>query len=354
MALRPYGIRVLKNGTEVFRQVNIPTSHAFTLENFEFTSNPEFTVATETTFSFELLGYCLIGLNGAPASAWDIEDVTITSNCSGGLNGGNLSISGTNGSTSMELCADDGIDDLVSVDLLNASGPNMAYVITDEDLNIIAIPDAQPFNFEGAGAGTCLIWNLSYIDGLQGATMGANAADLQGCYSLSNPITIIRNTGVNCPVPIIVIPGNLTATMSESSNGTFCTDDGIADMVDMTIEGNQGTGSAIVITNAEGMITALPNTSSYNFEGTSEGQSLIYHVAYNGVLANMTIGSNISLLEGNYALSVFIYDSYGKMIASYSIKTQAVNVNISQYAEGFYYIKMIAGDNESSRSFTKM
>ena len=48
-------------------------------------------------------------------------------------------------------------------------------------------------NFDGAGAGTCLIWNISYEDGLEGLAMDLNTADLVGCYSLSNSIAVVRN-----------------------------------------------------------------------------------------------------------------------------------------------------------------
>ena len=166
-----YGIRVIKNGEEVFRQEGIATSNAYSLENFDFTTNPEFTVTTATTFSFELLGYCLIGNNNAPASAWDIDQLTITSNCSGGLNGGDLSINGGNGGTSIEYCVDDSEDDLLFVNVLNAAGTIMAYVITDDLGNIHALPMAQPFNFEGIPGGICLVWNLAYINGLQGLSL---------------------------------------------------------------------------------------------------------------------------------------------------------------------------------------
>ena len=62
-----------------------------------------------------------------------------------------------------------------------------------ELLLILALPAAPPFDLEGAGDGTCLVWHLSFEDGLTGAMVGNNAADLQGCFDLSNPITVTRN-----------------------------------------------------------------------------------------------------------------------------------------------------------------
>ncbi len=88
----------------------------------------------------------------------------------------------------------DGTPDFVSgITLSGNAGTNQAWVITDEQGNILGLP-LMPgvVDFDGAGAGVCLIWSLSFEDGLQGAEVGMNANDLVGCYSLSNPITVTR------------------------------------------------------------------------------------------------------------------------------------------------------------------
>ncbi|MGB6150475.1 MAG: T9SS type A sorting domain-containing protein, partial [Pricia sp.] len=61
-------------------------------------------------------------------------------------------------------------------------------------------------DFDGAGAGTCLIWHLRFEDGLQGAEMGLNANDLVGCYDLSNPIEVVRKEAVSEEVSVTVFP----------------------------------------------------------------------------------------------------------------------------------------------------
>ena len=54
-------------------------------------------------------------------------------------------------------------------------------------------------NFDGAGAGTCLIWHVSHDTGLQGLAMGNNAlTDLVGCFSISNSIEVVRTNAGNC------------------------------------------------------------------------------------------------------------------------------------------------------------
>ncbi len=71
-----YGIRVLKNGVEIFQQINIPTTQQWTLESFDFSGNADFGFTTTTTFSFEILAYNPVG-NGSDVFAWDVEDIEV-------------------------------------------------------------------------------------------------------------------------------------------------------------------------------------------------------------------------------------------------------------------------------------
>ena len=91
----------------------------------------------------------------------------------------------------------DGIRDTIAegeITLMGNSGDNSRWVITDTLGNILGLPPTlSDANFDGAGAGICWIRNLSFADGLSGDTMGGNISTLQGCFSLSNFITIERD-----------------------------------------------------------------------------------------------------------------------------------------------------------------
>jgi len=76
-----YGLRVLKDDVEIFRQEDIMTSFLWSRENFSFLNNPNFTTSAVATYRFELLPYCLIGFD-APVTAWDIDEVNIRAACS--------------------------------------------------------------------------------------------------------------------------------------------------------------------------------------------------------------------------------------------------------------------------------
>ncbi len=93
-----------------------------------------------------------------------------------------------------EFCVGDDEPDFVTdITLSGNIGTNSQWVITDELGMILGLPDDPSFvNFDEAPAGTCLIWNLSFSGPLTGAAIGENALDLEGCFQLSNPITVNR------------------------------------------------------------------------------------------------------------------------------------------------------------------
>lgn len=93
----------------------------------------------------------------------------------------------------------DGMADNVSgITLTGNVGSNSTYVITDAAGNILGLPGdlaaVEANDFDGAPAGVCLIWHLSYEDGLQGAAVGESAGDLSGSFSLSNSVTVNRSS----------------------------------------------------------------------------------------------------------------------------------------------------------------
>ena len=75
-----FGLRVLKNGVEIYRNSDLPTSLDWKEEVFNLGGDVDFTVDDKADFRFELLPYCLIG-NGATVAAWDIDDLSIHATC---------------------------------------------------------------------------------------------------------------------------------------------------------------------------------------------------------------------------------------------------------------------------------
>ena len=90
----------------------------------------------------------------------------------------------------------DGLADQISgVEVTGSVGPKDTYVVTDGDGVILALfdplADLEGNDFDGAGAGTCLIYNVSYQEGIRGLTIGSEISGLEGCFDLSEPIEVV-------------------------------------------------------------------------------------------------------------------------------------------------------------------
>ncbi len=176
------------------------------------------------------------------------------------------------------------------------SGTNSQWVVTDDQGNILGLPPSfDVVDFDGAGAGTCLVWHLSYEDGLEGVAMGNNAmTDLMGCYSLSNSISVVRSQPVG--------------GVLEGGPFEFCVGDGVADNIgsdQIVLSGNSGTNSQWVVTDDQGNILGLPTSFDVvDFDGAGAGTCLVWHLSYEDGMEGVELGNNIMTdLMGCYSLS---------------------------------------------------
>ena len=196
-----------------------------------------------------------------------------------------------------EFCVGDGQADNISangISLSGNSGGNSQWVVTNDQGTILGLPpNFTDVNFDGAGAGTCLVWHLSHADGLTGLTVGANKDNVQGCFDYSNSITVNRNQPEG---------GTLTGGPFE-----FCVGDGQADNISangISLSGNSGGNSQWVVTNDQGTILGLPpNFTDVNFDGAGAGTCFVYHLSYEDGLTGLTADANISNLQGCFDLS---------------------------------------------------
>ncbi len=200
----------------------------------------------------------------------------------------------------------DGIEDNVSgISVSGSSGSNATWVVTDDQLEILGLPPTiaalEGVNFDVAGTGTCLIWYLRYEDGLQGAAVGNNAADLVGNFDLSNSITVTRNPVGNPPV--VVDGGVITG-----GPFTFTVGDGIEDNVSgISVSGSSGSNATWVVTDDQLEILGLPPTiaalEGVNFDVAGTGTCLIWYLRYEDGLQGAAVGNNAANLTGNFDLS---------------------------------------------------
>ena len=183
----------------------------------------------------------------------------------------------------------DGTPDMVSGIALTGmrSGTNSIWMITDEDGKILGLPPSltavEGVNFDGAGAGTCFIYHLRYEDGIVGLEADGNRDALEGCFDLSNAVTVVRSEEV------IVDGGTISGGPFE-----FCVGDGIADNVSgIEVSGSMGTNAQWVVTDESGKILGLPPTpEAVDFDGAGAGLCLIWYLRYEDGLQGLEAGNN--------------------------------------------------------------
>ncbi|WP_020569073.1 CHRD domain-containing protein [Neolewinella persica] len=200
------------------------------------------------------------------------------------------------GGTSTERCIIDGVADPVAVSLTgDPEGDFMTYLITNDEGEILAIPEGDgPFDLSAAGAGTCLIWYLSYDEGLEGLAVGNNADDFDGCFSLSNPITVVRNT---------VGRGVLALADGGGTELTTCAGDGVSDAFNVTLTDTSGANFTYVITDGMGTVLGLADNQPFDLEGAGGGACNIYALTSADNFGGIAAGDQLENLTGCFALS---------------------------------------------------
>lgn len=199
------------------------------------------------------------------------------------------------GGTATERCISGGQSEEVAVTLSGeVAGDSTTYLITDDQGNILTIPeDNGPFDLSAAGSGTCLIWHLAFDEGLFGLAVGNNADDFDGCFSLSNPITVERTA----------VAGG-TLSLPEGGDALdFCIDDGAPDVYTVFLTDNTGSNSAWIITDTSLNILSLPSGPPFDLSDADEGICLLWHLSFTGDILGTDIGANVADLSGCYDLS---------------------------------------------------
>lgn len=190
----------------------------------------------------------------------------------------------------------DGTPDFISeIELTGAVGDSLAWLITNADttqiLDIPNDPELIDFDMFGNG-GICLLWSISYQTGLTGLNINGSITDLDGCFSLSNAISISKET--------------VDGGMITGGPFIFCTGDGIADMVDgIILSDNQGPNNQYLVTDMDGnlILEVADDPGSFNFDTLGVGNCLIWHISYGDNLFGLIPGESVSNLFGCFDLS---------------------------------------------------
>ena len=216
--------------------------------------------------------------------------------------GGQITLSDS--TTSTAICVDDDLEEPITVTLANATGANSAWVLTDTSLTILDIDSSNIFSLDESDAGVCLIWHLSFEDGLSGAELGANAADLMGCFDLSNAIEVVKEAGCGTPPPSCDVVASTITTIDGETMTSVCVDDEEEELIQIQVSGGMGSQEAIVLTDEDLNILMIEtNTTVFSLESRGEGRCLLWHVQHDGTLSGAEVGANADDLTGCFALS---------------------------------------------------
>lgn len=175
------------------------------------------------------------------------------------------------------------------------STESYAYIITDNDVTVLAISTSADLDLSGAVAGTCRVYGISYTGELDMSTGGSVlnvSSDEQSSLSM-NWITVIRTVEVE--------GGEVSVNGSDVVNGVAMTSDLI-----FTAETNSTSSAsyAYIITKNDGTVLAISKSADLDLSSAPEGICRVYGISYVGEL-DMTVDIPVEdvMSDGEFELS---------------------------------------------------
>ncbi|MBT8234493.1 MAG: hypothetical protein KJN84_17815 [Bacteroidia bacterium] len=281
-----FGIRVLIDAVEIYREEDIATARTWDLKTFIFSDVEAFTVTETTVFRVEILPYCLIG-NNAVIKAWDIDNLTIKAGCNA-VNAGFVKVIGN-----VNICENDTLETALTFEAENAFGANLQWVLTDNDGLILYLPDSNVVDFDTLPNGIYSIYHLAYGDELTGLEVGSSVNDLAGCFDLSNRVVNVNNK---------LEPGTLTIG-DDLTEVTVCPEDLSSNLVDLSLNDAVGTFTTVLVLNDVMEIVLVEPSSEVDMSSFPLGIYTMVAISHNGQLINAIEGNTLSDISGCIAIS---------------------------------------------------
>ena len=173
-------------------------------------------------------------------------------------------------------------------------GENQAWIITDEEGVILQMPDAPPFDFSSSSIGLRYIYLMTYSGMIDGFDKGHSIEDIEGCYTLSDPITVNPNGGAEA---------GFIFTRDTITEVTICVEEDFSDEIDVTIVNASTAEELWLITDEEGTILKVPDGPPFSFEGAGPGTCYIHYVQYIDSLDGAEVGNSLEDISGCYDIS---------------------------------------------------
>ncbi len=306
-----YGIRVSKNGQEIYKKIDLSTTQSWSVEEFDFNNETAFITSSKAVYTFELLAYELVG-NRAKVSAWDLDDIKVYGACGTATNTTNTATTyeWSNGSTDASIQATEA--GTYSVTATDCNG----CTATDE---VVVSMDNSEIIVSANGLIDCA--NTSVILQTSGSSLatykwsgpnGFNATEAAPSVSTTGTYELVAITTDGCEVEASVqVEGDDSGPSAAVLSGgpfEFCVGNGEADNITagaIRTSGNAGAYTQWVVTDAEATtILGLPNSpSDVDFDGAGTGACLIWYLSHDGSLTGAAEGAPITDLQGCFSLS---------------------------------------------------
>ncbi|GJM31200.1 MAG: hypothetical protein DHS20C18_02010 [Saprospiraceae bacterium] len=192
------------------------------------------------------------------------------------------------GQTEVFTCPGDGNADLVIFDRIGASISEYAFIITDTNNVILALPELEMYDFDSSGVGVCRVWGVAYTGNLT-AMVGdditvVNPSD--ACFDLSdNFISVFREQPI----------GGTVSTEAGETELFICVGDGTPDTIRFDSMGVTG-NFTYVVTDTNNVILSLPTSDVVDFDAAGTGICRLWGLAYTGNLT-AAVGDTASLVD---------------------------------------------------------
>jgi hypothetical protein len=191
------------------------------------------------------------------------------------LIGGTVSLTG--GVTEIAVCPGDGVQDLLTFFSNGGEGDNFSFLVTDDQGNFLARPDADVIDFEDIAAGVCRVYGIFYLGELTIEDMqDVNAGNLAtGCFALSdNFVTVTRQAATTGPI----------STEDGETEILACPGDNIPDVFRFDSTGTTLSRFNYLLTDENNVVISVPFTDRINFEQLPEGVCRVYGLGYDGII----------------------------------------------------------------------
>ena len=198
----------------------------------------------------------------------------------------------------VDFCVNDGQADIVNFITGSFSFAHYAYLITDEDNNLLTVEFESFHDFDFAPAGVCRVWGVSYTGNLIAGEGDNIDTDLlsDDCFDVSGNFITINRIVVDAAT--IFVPSNASVLYT-------CPGDGNADFVGLFNTSTINADYKYVVTTDSNYVIDVQSFNLYNFENLPEGTCRIYGMSHTGTV-DIDAGDDLFstvLTDGCYDIS---------------------------------------------------